>query len=206
MRVRRGVASLALLPLILVAMLLGFGVSTASAVSLDRVTGGQSALFVPLEGVQKLAQQRIFAAPIDPAYATFTSLEEGPAVRFPISGGAVESSTMLGTVNHEGGLSIQKFSSDWTTKLAQLDVTDIKVVAGSQLVGNALGIVPAPTADLINATHSKDRATGVITYEADAQINVVTATVLNTYFSTDVFTPGMLLGHWKSTIETRSIL
>jgi hypothetical protein len=205
MRVRRGVASLALMPLILVAMLLGFGVPTASAVSLDRVTGGQSALFVPLEGVQKLAQQRIFAAPIDPAYATFT-LEEGPAVRFPISGGAVESSTMLGTVNQKGGLSIQKFSSDWTTKLAQLDVTDIKVVAGSQLVGNALGIVPAPTADLINATHSKDRATGVITYEADAQINVVTATVLNTYFSTDVFTPGMILGHWKSTIETRSIL
>jgi hypothetical protein len=193
------------MPLILVAMLLGFGVSTASAVSLDRVTGGQSALFVPLENVRKLAEQQIFAAPIDPAYVTFT-LEEGPAVRFPISGGAVESSTMLGTVNQAGGLSIQKFSSDWTTKLAQLDVTDIKVVAGSQLVGNALGIVPAPTADLINVTHSKDRATGVITYEADTQINVVTATVLNTYFSTDVFTPGMILGHWKSTVETRSIL
>jgi hypothetical protein len=201
---RRGVASLTLMPLLLVVALLGFGVPAAGAVSLDKVTGGQSALFVPLTNVQKLGVKGVFTAPISPAYLTFT-LEEGPAVRFPITGGAVESATMLGTVNQGGGISIQKFNPDGT-KAAQLDVTDIKVVAGAQLVGNALGIVPAPTADLINATHSKDPATGVITFEADAQVNLVTATVLNTYFSTDAFTPGMILGHWKSTIQTRKIL
>jgi|RhiMetdeSRZDD1v2_1073273.scaffolds.fasta_scaffold86618_5 hypothetical protein len=201
---RRGVASLALLPLILVASMLGFGVQTAGAVSLDQVTGGQSGLFVPLTNVQQLGQKGIFVSPISPAYLTFT-LQEGPAVRFPITDGAVESSTMLGTVNHAGGLSIQKFNPDGT-KAAQLDVTDIKIVAGSELVGNALGIVPAPTADLVHATWSKDATTGVITYAADAQLNAVTATVLNTYFSTDAFSPGQVLGRLKSTIQTHSIL
>ena len=88
MRATRGVASLALLPLILIACMLGFGVQTAGAVSLDQVTGGQSGLFVPLTNVQQLGQKGIFVSPISPAYLTFT-LQEGPAVRFPITGGAV---------------------------------------------------------------------------------------------------------------------
>ncbi len=204
MRAPKGVASRALIPLLMVATMLGFGVSTASAVSLDNVTGGQSALFVPLSNVVKLGQKNIFAAPISPAYLTFTRLE-GPAIRFPITGGAVESATMIGTVNHGGGLSIQKFNPDGT-KAAQLDVTDLKIVNGSELVGTALGIVPAPTADLINATHSKDPVTGVITFEADAQVSLVTATVLDTYFSTDAFQGGMILGHLKSTIQTKPLL
>jgi hypothetical protein len=204
MPARRGVVSLVVLPLILIASMLGLGVQSAGAVSLDQVTGGQSALFVPLTNVQQLGQKGIFVSPISPAFLTFT-LAEGPAIRFPITGGAVESSTMVGTVNHAGGLSIQKFNPDGT-KAAQLDVTDVKVVAGAELVGNALGIVPAPTADLVNAKWSKDATTGVITYEADAQLNAVTATVLNTYFSTDAFSAGQVLGHWKSTIQTSSIL
>jgi hypothetical protein len=204
MPIRRGAARLALMPLLMVAMALGFGASTASAISLDNVTGGQTGLFVPLNNVRQLALKGIFVSPISPAYLTFT-LREGPAVRFPITGGAVESATMLGTVNHGGGISIQKFNPDGT-KAAQLDVTDLKIVAGAQLVGNALGIVPAPTADLINTKHSKDLLTGVITFEADAQVNVVTATVLNTYFSTDAFSGGQILGHVKSNIQTRPLL
>jgi hypothetical protein len=190
--------------MLVVVMALGFGASTASAVSLDKVTGGQTGLFVPLENVRQLAVKGIFVSPISPAYLTFTLLE-GPAVRFPITDGAVESATMLGTVNHAGGLSIQKFNPDGT-KAAQLDVTDVKIVAGAQLVGNALGLVPAPTADLVNAKHSKDPLTGVITYEADAQVNAVTATVLNTYFSTDAFSGGQSLGHVKSIIQTKPLL
>jgi hypothetical protein len=204
MPVRRGVASFALMPLLLVVMMLGFGASAASAVSLDKVTGGQTGLFVPLSSVGDLSRKGIFVSPISPAYLTFT-LEEGPAVRFPITGGAIESATMLGTVNHAGGISLQKWSPSGT-KTAQLDVTDLKIVAGAQLVGNALGVIPAPTADLVNATHSKDRATGVITVEADAQLNIVTATALNTYLSTDAFSAGQILGHVKSTIQTKPLL
>jgi hypothetical protein len=204
MPARRRLGSFALMPLLVVAMTLGFAASTASAVSLDKVTGGQTGLFVPLSSVGDLSRKGIFVSPISPAYLTFT-LEEGPAVRFPITGGAIESATMLGTVNHAGGISIQKWSPSGT-KTAQLDVTDLKIVAGAQLVGNALGLVPAPTADLVNTTHSKDRATGVITFEADAQLNIVTATALNTYLSTDAFSAGQILGHVKSTIQTKPLL
>lgn len=204
MPVRRGVAFLALMPLLLVAMVLGFGASTASALSLDRVTGGQTGLFVPLASIGDLSRKGIFFTPISPAYLTFT-LDEGPAIRFPVTGGLVESATMLGTVNHAGGLTIQKITPSGT-KVAQLYITDVKIVAGAQLVGNAFGLVPAPTADLVRATHSKDAVTGVITYEADAQLNVVTATVLNTYFSTDAFSAGQVLGHVKSKIQTGPLL
>ena len=201
MRLRKGVAW-AVLPVLLLATL-GIGTSTASA-SLDRVTGGQFGLFVSLETVSQLAHAGLYTTPISPAYLTFT-LEEGPAVRFPISGGTVESSTMLGSVNSDGGLIMEKQAPDGT-KQAELQVTSVKILNGNMLVGNALGLVPAPTADLVNATHSKDAATGVIHYEADARINLVTATILNTYFSTDFFHDGFILGRVKGNIETAPLL
>jgi hypothetical protein len=203
MAVRRGVPSLVLSLIVLMAVTIG--APSASALSLDTVKGGQTALFVPLSNVQKLGQASIYVSPIAPAFLTFNSLAEGPAIRFPISGGAVESATMLGTVNHRGGLLIQKFNPDGTVA-TQLEVTEPQIVAGASLIGNALGLVPAPTADLVNATHSKDPATGVIHFEADAQVSLVTATVLNTYFSTNAFQGGMILGRLKSNIETKKLL
>ena len=62
------------------------------------------------------------------------------------------------------------------------------------------------TGDLINTSHSKDPSTGVITYQADVQLNLVTTTVLNTYFDTNVFTPGMILGHLVSQIQTKKVI
>lgn len=203
MRVRRGAAFLALLPVLLLAML-GVGTSSAGAVSVDRVTGGQFGLFVPLENVSKLAHAGLFTTPIAPAYLTFT-IEEGPALKFPISGGTVESATMLGTVNSDGGLIMEK-QQPVGTKVKELRVEQVKIVNGNMLVGNALGLVPAPTADLVNATFSKNPDTGVIHYEADARINLVTATVLNTYFSTDFFTDGFVLGRVKADIQTATVL
>ena len=203
MPVRRGVPSLALS--LCVVLALAVGAPNASAVSLDKPTGGESALFVPLSNVQKFGNAGVFVSPISPAFLTFNSYQEGPAIRFPVNGGAVESSTMLGTVNNAGGMLIQKFNPDGTVA-TQLEVTEVKILNGTTLVGNALGLVPAPTADLINASHSKDPSTGVITYEADAQINAVNATILNTYFSTSVFEAGMILGHLKSTIQTKRLL
>ena len=64
-------------------------------------------------------------------------------------------------------------------------MTTLRIVNGNMLVGNAFGLVPAPTADLVNVSHSKDPATGVIHYEADAKMGDATALVLNTYFETD---------------------
>jgi hypothetical protein len=183
---------------------LGLGATSASAVSLDNVTGGQSGIFVTIPQVNELAHAGIFITPISPAFLTF-DLIQGPALRFPITGGAVESSTMLGTVNHAGGMTIQKFNPDGSPG-PKLTVTDVKIVAGASLVGNALGLIPAPTADLVNATHSKNPSTGVIHYEADARLNLVTATVLNTYLQTNFFKDGYVLGHVKSDIQTKKIL
>jgi hypothetical protein len=203
MSIRRGVASLMSLPLLLIAMVLAFSAPAASA-SVDTVTGGMFSLFVPLSNVQKLGNAEIFTSPISPAYLTYT-LEEGPAVRFPISGGAVESDTMLGTVNSDGGLSIQKHHPVGTI-VKQLDITNVKILDGNMLIGNAQGLVPTPAANLINASHSKDPITGVIHFEADAQVDAVSATVLNTYFETSVFEAGMILGHLKADIQTQPLL
>ena len=199
---RRGVPSLTVS--LLVVFMLAVGAPSASAVSLDKVTGGQSALFVPFSNVQKLGAKSIFVSPIPPAFLTFNSFQEGPALRFPISGGLVESDTMVGTVDHAGGMLMQKINPDGTVA-AELEVTVPRILNGNLLTGNALGLVPTPTANLINPTHSKNDA-GVIHYEADAQVDPLTATVLNTYFSTDAFEANMILGHLKSDIETEAVL
>jgi hypothetical protein len=205
---RRGLSSFALLPLLVVLTMLAIAAPSANAVtvstSLDTVTGGETALFVTLQQVGDLARKGIYVSPISPAYLTFT-LDEGPALRFPITGGAVDSDTMLGTVNHAGGMTIQKQNPDGSVATS-LDITDVQILAGASLVGNALGVIPAPAADLVNGHQSKDPATGVITYEADAQVNAVNALVLNTYFNTDAFSAGMLLGHVKSKIQTKPLL
>jgi hypothetical protein len=203
MSVRRGVRSLALLPLLVAATVLTSGAPAANA-SLDTVTGGEFALFVPLSNVQKLGQKEIFTSPISPAYLTFT-LAEGPAVRFPISGGSVESDTMLGTVNSDGGISIQRHHPVGTI-VKRLDVTQVKILNGNMLIGNAQGLVPTPAANLINTSHSKDPVSGVIHLEGDAQVDAGTALVLNTYFDTDAFQAGMILGHLKADIQTKPLL
>jgi hypothetical protein len=202
-RMRRRVM-LALVGLVCATASLGLGATASNASVLDNVTSGQSGLFVTLQQVGDLGRAGIFVTPISPSYLTFT-LNEGPAIRFPITGGAVEPRTMLGTVNHAGGMMLQKVNPDGTNG-PQLTVTDVKIVNGTSLVGNALGLIPAPTADLVNATHSKDPVTGVIHFEADAKLNLVTATVLNTYLQTTFFKDGYVLGHLKSDIQTKPLL
>jgi hypothetical protein len=177
---------------------------TDSAASLDTVTGGETTLCVPLSVVNQLGQDRVYTVPVAPATLTF-DLVNGACVHFPITGGLVESSTMLGTVNHSGGLELLKYNESFEIE-KKLDVTDVKILAGASLVGNALGLIPTPTADLGNQAHSKDPNTGVITFTADASIDLVQATVLNTYFNTNVFQANMSLGKVKSNIQTAPLL
>ena len=157
---RRGVPSFVLTLFVLIAM--AFAAPSASAASVNTVTGGQTGLFVPFTHIQKFAQAGISVSPIPPAFLTFNSWQEGPALRFPITGGLVESDTMLGTVDHAGGMLMLKYADGVEQK--RLEVTTLRIVNGNMLVGNALGLVPAPTADLINVSHSKDNSTGVIHY------------------------------------------
>ena len=198
MQLSRGVPRVVLL---LAVMALLVGAPSANA-SVDQVRGGQSGLFVPFSDVVTLAQKGINISPISPAFLTFNSFQEGPALRFPVSGGTVESDTMVGTVNHAGGMLIQKIDPQTNTVTHEMSVINLRILNGNMLVGDALELLPAPTADLINATWSKDPVTGVIHYEADAQTSAATALVLNTYFETDAFVGGSILGHLKSDINT----
>jgi hypothetical protein len=154
-------------------------------------------------GLNQLVQKNIFGYAIAPARLEPRTL----SMRFPIKGGLFEDTTMVGKINHLGGMKLVKFSDDpsQTAPVKELDTTNLKVVNGLTLTGNAFGLIPAPTADLVNPTHTKLPG-GIVNFEADVHINAVTAAALNVYFETDAFTPGLKLGHWKSTIETRPAL
>ena len=204
MPVRRGVPSFVLM--LSVVLAIAVAAPSANAASVDQVKGGQTALFVPFADVVKLANKGINISPISPAFLTFNSFQEGPALRFPVSGGLVESATMLGTVDHAGGMLIQKIDPATNEVTHSIEVTTVRILNGNMLVGNAFGLVPAPTADLVNATWSKNPTTGVIHYEADAKIGIATALVLNTYFETDAFVAGSTLGRVKSDIQTKKLL
>jgi hypothetical protein len=207
---RRGGAPLALVSLLFVVAMLVLAAPAAladetdSAASLETVTGGESTLCVPLSVVAQLGQDRVYTVPLAPATLSF-DLVNGACVHFPITGGLVESSTMLGTVNHSGGLEILKYNESFEIQ-NKLDVTDVKILAGASLIGNAMGLIPTPAADLTNATHSQDPTTGVIHFEADAKVSALTATVLNTYFNTTVFQADMSLGRVKADIQTAPLL
>jgi hypothetical protein len=190
-----------LVALLLTVMALVVGAPSANA-SVDQVRGGQSGLFVPFADVVTLAQKGINISPISPAFLTFNSFQEGPALRFPISGGTVESDTMVGTVNHAGGMLIQKIDPADNTVTHELSVTNLRILNGITLTGDAFELLAAPTADLINVSFAKDPSTGVIHFEADAQTGAATALVLNTYFETDAFVAGSILGRLKSDINT----
>ena len=84
MPVRRGVPSFVLT--LSVVLAIAVAAPSANAASVDQVKGGQTALFVPFADVVKLARQGINISPISPAFLTFNSFQEGPALRFPISG------------------------------------------------------------------------------------------------------------------------
>jgi hypothetical protein len=186
-------------------LLLVLGVPRASA-DVATVTGGQTDLFTPLTVVQELGADRVYVAPLPPATLTFT-LEEGPAVHFPVTDGVIDTDSMTGTVNHSGGLKILKFSEDFSTVESQLDITNLRIFNNTQLLGDTQDTpLLSPAADLANPTHTYDPVTGKIHYEADAQVPAAAALVLNTYFNTTVFQAGMTLGHVKSNIQTDRVL
>ena len=183
-------------------MTLGVAAPAADAVKLANVTGGQSGLTVNMDYVRALGQENIFSLTLPPASLSPTL---PPVATFPINGGLVETDTLIGTVNHAGGIRIVKYNAEFTVVEKQLDTTELKILNGNTLTGNALGLIPTPTADLVNVQHSTD-ASGVIHYEADVKLTAGTALVLNVYFETQAFTAGMLLGHINTTAETSRLL
>jgi hypothetical protein len=197
---KSGIGRLFAITLVALAML-GVGAQSANADLLRNVSGGESKLVLNFQSNLQMAQDNIYAFVLPPAQLDFFC----GCVRFPITGGLVQPDTMVGTVNHSGGLEIVKYNEDQTQVIKSFKSTDLKITNGITLIGNALEIVPAPSAQLVDPQHSM-AADGTITYQAFADLDLVTATVLNVYFDTNVFTSGQRLGTLQSTIQTTPIL
>jgi hypothetical protein len=194
---RRGRAARLLVMVAATSVLLGLQAQSARA-ELATATGGESLLQVQFETVIALQEKNIATYVTPPGVLDASILTAG----FPITGGTFETTSLLGTVNHAGGLQIVKYNQDFTAVENTLETTNLRFVNGNMLVGDALGLIPSPSADLTNPQITQGPG-GTVLFEADAIVNAVTALVLNTYFSTDAFQAGMKLGHFKSTIETR---
>src|SRR4051794_28455739 len=93
-------ARLSLVVMVSAIMTLGIGAPTANAALLT-VTGGKSDLTIDIGTVGKLGAGHIYQLILPPATVVYSF---APVATFPINGGTVEDTTMLGTVNHDGGI------------------------------------------------------------------------------------------------------
>jgi hypothetical protein len=179
-------------------MTLGLGAPTANAALLT-VTGGKSDLTIDIGTVGTLAGGHVYQLILPPATVVYSF---APVATFPITGGTVEDTTMLGTVDHAGGIRTVKCSTTCDAGYdAQLDATNLRILNGNTLTADTNGLLTSPIADLVNVQHHTS-PDGTIRFEADATLNAGAALVLNVYFSTGVFVAGMPLFHMKSVIET----
>jgi hypothetical protein len=161
------------------------------------VTGGESSLLINFTTVLHLGEDNIYATVLPPATLSGFTF----SAYFPMTGGLIETTNMTGSVNHEGSLLLLKYNEDQTVVEKQLETANLKIFNGNTLLGDAFGVVPAPSADLVNTTLTPGPG-GTLTYTADVDIAEPTATVLNTYFETDKFTAGLNLGRLTAHIET----
>jgi hypothetical protein len=169
---------------------------------LRTVTGGESVMHLNIQTLfNTWSTDRIGANVLPPAFIdglTFTA-------HFPITGGLVERGSLLGTVNHGGGMKIVQYNANYSAVEQSFEATNLRFVNGNMMTGDILGLVPAPNADLVNTQITQGEG-GVIHFEADVNLNDVSALVLNTYFDTSVFAGGQNLGHFVSNIETAPVL
>jgi hypothetical protein len=177
--------------------LVGLNAQAAHA-ELATATGGESILQVSFQTVLDLQEQGISTYVTPPGVLDAGTVTAG----FPITGGTFDTTSLLGTVNHGGGLLIVKYNEDGTAIENQLETTNLRFLNGNTLLGDTLDLIPAPSADLTNPQITAGPG-GTVLFEADAVVNPVTALVLNTYFGVTAFQGGMLLGHFKSIIETK---
>jgi hypothetical protein len=193
-----------LLALIAVATAFSAAAPSSASAELRVVYGDRTEMVVPFSLLQQVAVGDITLDIIAPATLGFPYYPTPiPVATFPISGGLVEDTSMLGTVNHSGGQKIIKYDPTHENIIRTLDVTNFRIVNGNQFWGDTAGLLPGPAADLTNTSFTTDSEAGQIIYHAEARMNGVAAQILNLYFETDVFFEGQLLGTLTSWINTR---
>jgi hypothetical protein len=183
---------------LLLISLAGLALSAQSARAQTRViSGGESRLRVNIISFTKLAGAGLWVYEIPPARIVYG---RQPAAIFPIRNvGVIDPGPPLGTVSHDGGLSMRKQSIGVT-----LDITNITAtcapVTGCRVLGTANAALPNEVAELHDVTITDD-GSGTVTLQGNAKVGAVSALALNTLFQTTVFTPGFDLGLWTSQIQ-----
>jgi hypothetical protein len=147
------------------------------------LTGEETILALDSGTAKVLEDNDVTAEPVDPA----TAGDDG--IAFPITGGEVEAETLLGTIDHSGGL---VFSAGGT----EVELTDF-------VVDTAAGTLTATTADGAQlATLDLDLGGLQQTTEGDvivasgitATLSADAAQALNDAFGVDVFEEGLPIG------------
>src|SRR5689334_19806306 len=85
------------------ALVMAAAPAAAHASSITRLHGGATTLALSSTAAGALQSLGIAAAPISPASAT-----KSGALKFPITGGRVDSKTAAGTIRHSGGIRLSK--------------------------------------------------------------------------------------------------
>jgi hypothetical protein len=174
--------------------------SGASAAPVS-VTGDRTEIIVPFSFIQALAADNIQPDVVAPATISFPNFPI-PLAQFPITGGLIDDSNMLGTVNNSGGQKIFKWDPPRENITHELDVLNFRIVNGNQLWGDTDGLLPGPAATLDNPSHTVNPQTGEIIYTAQAHLDAGAAAILNIYFETTVFVGGMDIGTLTSYINS----
>jgi hypothetical protein len=186
-----------LIVMLVVALTVGFAAPSAKA-AIVTAKGGEGALQIDFQNFYfPLAAKKMTANPIPPAFTDFTTGE----VKFPVAGGVYETRTMLGAVQLAGGIQIVKYNNDFSQIIKTLDVTNIRIVNGNQLNGDAFGLVPSPAADLEDRHISNPSRSLTVATADNVRVNALSAPVLNLYFDTDAFVAGARMGAWRANIE-----
>jgi hypothetical protein len=120
--------------------------------------------------------------PVEPAE------ESGQGIEFPITGGAIDSTTLAGTIEHSGGLVFSFLDRDLelTDFIIDTDAGNLSALAGGERV-TILDV------DLANVRRTDEDDT-IVLENITAGLSTEGADALNDALGTDIFSEGIRLG------------
>lgn len=159
------------------------GAKSSKGKTLKLAASGATTLKLDSGTASALTSLGIAVAPISPASAG------SKGVKFPITGGKVNSKTLAGNITHSGGLSFTKDST-----VVELTKFTIKIDKKPDLVasvgGQRVSILTLDLSKLKNSSKGKQiKLSGV-----KASLTAAAADALNNAFATTAFKKGLLLG------------
>jgi hypothetical protein len=147
------------------------------------LTGEETILALDSGTAKVLEDNEVTVEPVDPATAG------GDGIAFPITGGEVEAETLLGTIDHSGGL---EFSAGGT----EVELTDFVVdTAAGTLTATTADGAQLPTLDLdLGGLEQTTEGDVIVASGITATLSGDAAQALNDAFGVNVFEEGLRIG------------